>query len=274
MKKLITVADWVNDSLTCQEFTSALEGYLKDASIYNLRFISSTPSTIHTGYLIAQIVETEERLGRPQDTVVFQNTDPRLQGSESLDEAKGAEFLIVKLDSGVLICGPNAGNNYSAIKHKIAAAFHYPGLDKGTQFRSRDLYPRVCAHLMDEMEDDLDLEEIHSNEIPELRGWYVGHIDNYGNIKTNIPLGEIKGTYEYGDLVKITIAGMEKKAHFVPNLFGGISGELVIYPGSSGVVNNPFLEISVWRHFTEKDSSTGAQVFQNPKPGTEILLRL
>ncbi len=270
MKKLITIADWVDDDLTCQEFTSALEGFLKDATYYNLRFVSSTPSTIHCSFLISQVIETEERLGKPQETVVFQNTDPRLQGTEELEDAKGAEFLIIKLDSGALVCGPNAGYNFSLIKNRISTAFYYPGLDKGTQFRSRDLYPRVCAHLMDEMEDDLDLEEIHSSDIPELKKWFIGHIDNYGNIKTTIPAQEIKGKYEYDDFIKIKIGGIERKAHYVSNLFGGVSGELVIYPGSSGSMDNPYLEISVWRHFTEKDTSTGATMFQNPRPGTEI----
>ena len=38
---------------------------------------------------------------------------------------------------------------------------------------------------MDEMEDELELEEIPSNNILVLDDHYVGHIDNHGNIKNN-----------------------------------------------------------------------------------------
>ncbi len=59
MKKLIVVADWVDDSLTCQEVKSAVEGFLKNSAGANITFVSSTPSTIHTSYLIKQVVEIE-----------------------------------------------------------------------------------------------------------------------------------------------------------------------------------------------------------------------
>jgi len=56
----------------------------------------------------------------------------------------------------------------------------------------------------------------------------------------------------------------------VSNLFGGNVGELVIYPGSFGPKENPYLEITIWRHFTEKKSTTGLAEFNNPKIGEEI----
>lgn len=273
MKKLITVADWGNDSLNRQEFKSVVEAYLKDSTGANIGFISSTPSTIHTAFLISQIIETEERYGKAKDTVIFQNTDPRLQTEEGVEKAKGAEFVIIRLKSGIFVCGPNAGYNFSLIKDKIDEFFCYSGLDGGSQFRSRDLYARICAHLMDGMEDDLDLEERTTNSIPELEGYYVAHIDNHGNIKTTITYEELKGKYEYGETIVVEINGIKQRAAFSTNLFGTKKGTLVIYPGSSGKKDNPYLEISVWRHFTEKDISTGAQFFGNPRPGTEVKLQ-
>jgi len=272
MKKLITVSDWANDSLNCQEFRTVVEGYLKDTAGVNAGFVFSTPSTIHTSFLISQVVATEEEYGRPQETVIFQNTDPRLQADEAIEKAEGAEFLIARLKSGIFICGPNAGYAFSLVKSKIDELFHYENLNKESQFRSRDIYARVCAHLMDEMEDELDLEEGSMELLPELRGYFVGHIDSFGNIKTTIVQEELKGKYEYGDMINVKINGVEKKARFVDTMFSGKLGELVIYPGSSGIKNNPYLEISVWRHFTEKDISTGTHSFNNPRPGTEIHL--
>jgi len=273
MKKLIVVADWAHDTLTNQEVKTAVEGFAKDSSKVHISFVSTTPSTIHTTYVLHQLVKTEERYGKPSQVVFFQNTDPRLQATEGVQKAKGAEFIVIRLKSGIYLCGPNAGFDFSLIKPNIEYVYRYPGLDKGSQFRSRDLYSRVSAHLMDEMQDELDLEEQPSNCIPELRGFYIGHIDNYGNIKTTITHTDLKGITEVGESTEITINGIKKTVHYVSNLFGGSPGELVLYPGSSGDQQNPYLEISIWRHFTEKDISTGAHAFAMPRPGAEIKIK-
>ena len=274
MKKLIILSDWAHDSLTIQEVRSAVEGFLKDPIGVNISAVASTPSTIHTAFLKDQIVRTEEKYGRPLETVIFQNTDPRIQTKEGVEEAKGSDFIVVRLKSGIYICGPNAGYNFSIIRNKIDEVYVYAGLDRGSQFRSRDLYSRVCAHLMDTMEDELDLEETHINIIPELKGHYIGHIDNFGNIKTTLTVEDLKGKVEHGDEIEVTINTVKKKVLYVNNMFGAQPGKLVIYPGSSGQKDNPYLEISVWRHFTEEDTSTGVHAFNDAKPGMEIKLHL
>lgn len=273
MKKLIVLADWAGDSLTVQEFRSAAEGFLKNPEGARISFVSSSPSTLHTGYLLNQLVLTEERYGDPLETVIFQNTDPRIQAEEGVAEAKGAEFIILKLASGMYVCGPNAGYDFALIRPKVEKVFRYPGLDKGSQFRSRDLYSRVAAHLMDEMEDEMELEEEYNNIIPGLTDFRIGHIDNYGNIKTTITREDMKGKWEPEGIVEVTLNNITKKAKYVTNLFGGAPGELVIYPGSSGTKENPFMEISVWRHFTEKTPTTGLHEFNNPRPGQKIELK-
>jgi len=270
MKQLIVVADWALDSISCQEIKSAVNGFLQGQENLNISFVNVTPSTIHTGFVLNQIVEIEERLGRPMETVIFQNTDPRLESTTGVKEARGAEFIIIKLLSGIYICGPNAGYNFSFIKSKIDQIYLYPNFSSGTQFRSRDLYSRVCAHLIEEMEDKMELEETHTNTIPEIRGTYVGHIDNYGNIKTTQRHDYFVGKFELQDMITIEMNGITKKARYVSNLFGGNVGELVIYPGSFGPKENPYLEITIWRHFTEKKSTTGLAEFNNPKIGEEI----
>jgi len=272
MKKLTVVSDWVDDSLTCAEFSSAVLGFLSESKNAQITFVSSTPSTIHTSFLINQIVEVEERFGRPLETVIFQNTDPRLQSKTKVEKAQGAKFLVIRLKSGLYLCGPNAGYDFSMVKERIDEVFEYRDFDKGSQFRSRDLYSRVCAHLMEAMEDELDLEEVLVDVIPDLKGFYIGHIDNFGNIKTTITHEDLKGKLEYGEYIKIKIGKVIKKVRYVDNLFGGEVGELVIYPGSSGKKDNPYLEISVWRHFDEEKPTTGKDEFLNPKVGEKIEL--
>ncbi len=273
MKKLIVISDWANDSLTCQEFKSATEGYLQSNSGLNLSFIGATPSTIHTGFLISQAVETEERYGRPLETVIFQNTDPRIQTNSAVERSKGADFLVIRLTSGIYLCGPNAGYDFSFVRKKIDEVFFYPGLDQGSQFRSRDLYSRVCAHLVENLEDDLELEETHDGIIPGLTGYYIAHIDNYGNIKTTVTVENIKGKHELGETFLVKINQVTKTVKLVTNLFGGAPGELVIYPGSSGHKDNPYLEISVWRHFDEVKPTTGLHEFNFPRPGMVVEIK-
>ena len=83
---------------------------------------------------------------------------------------------------------------------------------------------------------------------------------------------DFKGKYEYGDTVSLKINQIVKKAKYVTNLFGDVPGELVIYPGSSGKKDNRFLEISIWRHFTEDKPTTGIDEFNSPKVGSVIEL--
>lgn len=272
MKKLIVVADWADDSLTCQEIRSTVTGFLNRPENPFIFFVSSNPSTIETGFLVNQVVETEERYGRPMETVIFINTDPRLQTEIGVEKSQGAPLIVVKLKSGIYLCGPNAGYCFSFIKNKIDQVFFSHNMDKGSQFRSRDIYSRVCARLMEKMENKMDLEKVSIDTVKTLTGFYIAHIDNYGNIKTTITEADLKGKYEWGDLVSIGINKIKKKVKYVSNLFGGVPGELVIYPGSSGDKNNPALEISIWRHFDEEDISTGAAIFSHPRPGAKIVL--
>src|SRR3989339_286870 len=272
MKKLIVVADLAFDALSRAEIKITVEGFLKNSNASNISFVGSTPSTIHTGFLVNQIVEDVERFGRSLETVIFQNTDPRLHSTLSIEKAEGAKPVIIKLKSGLHLLGPNSGYDFSMIKSKIEELYIYKGLNEKGQFHSRDLFSRLSAHLMDYMEDELELEEVETNIIPELDKFYIGHIDNFGNIKTTIVQEDFKGKYEYGDVVGLKINQTVKKAKFVPNLFGGIPGELVVYPGSSGKKDNRFLEISIWRHFTEGKPTTGIDEFNFPKIGSVIEL--
>lgn len=272
MKKLIILADWASDSLTCSEIKISVEGFLKDSQGVNISFVASTPATIHTSFLINQLVEDTERYGRPLETVIFQNTDPRLHSNASIEKAAGAKPVVARLKSGIYLLGPNAGYNFSMIKDRIDELYTYTGVNEKGQFHSRDLYSKISAYLMDYLEDDLDLEELGPDEIPQLKGYYIGHIDNYGNIKTTIVQEDFKGKYEYGNEVTIKINNNIKKAKYVSNLFGGVPGELVIYPGSSGKKDNRYLEISIWRHFTEDKPTTGIHEFNSPKVGSIIEL--
>lgn len=272
MKKLIIVADWASDSLTNQEVKTAIEGALSTSDNANISFISSFPSTINTSFIVNQIVSIEERFGKPKETILFENTDPRIQTKNSVKESEGADFVVIKLKSGMFLCGPNAGYDFTMIKPKIDKIYKYKDFDRGSQFRSRDLYSKACAKLMEGKVDELPLQEEKISIIPDLDASCIGHIDNYGNIKTTLKLSDFDTKFKFGDIIEIEINGIKKRVKFVDNLFGGVPGELVVYPGSSGDPDNPYIEVTIWRHFTEADRSTGREAFNNPHPGERILI--
>ncbi len=270
MKKLIVIADYGNDSLATQEIKSSVEGFVKDSKSINISFVSSRLSTINTAFLLSQLVLTENRYGQPQETVFFVNTDPRIQTKKKVPQAKGAKGVIIRLKSGIYIIGPNAGYCFSLIKEFIQEIYYYSGLEKGSQFRSRDNYPRIIAHLMDYMEDELDLEPTDPGIIPNLREKCILHIDNYNNIKTNYTHQDLKGKFSYGDEIKVTINKTTKKAKYVDNLFGAEPGVLVIYPGSSGHRDNPFVEITIRKTFDKNDLSASKDIFNNAQPEDKV----
>ncbi|KXK10529.1 MAG: S-adenosyl-l-methionine hydroxide adenosyltransferase [Microgenomates bacterium OLB23] len=276
MKRLIVVGDYCHDTLVCQELRSAVTGFLKDPTNLQMSFVHSYPSTIHTSFLLNQVVQTEERYGVPRELLIFVNTDPRIAGEVGVAKAEGAKGVILKLASGVTVIGPNAGFCFSFVKSKIETLYTYDGLEKGSQFRSRDLYPPVIAYLMDYLDNEMDLSEADRAVVPEYRGMHVAHVDNYGNIKTTIRHSDLKGKYEYGDVVEVVIGGKKEKATYVDNLFGGGVGNLVIYPGSSGEPDDVYLEISAWSHFADSKSGmkpkTGKDFFPGVTPGEPIAL--
>lgn len=267
MKKLIVLADWVEDSLTCAEFKIAVDGYLKEEGFSDISFVSVTSSTAHLSYILNQIVLDVEKFGKPLDTVIFANVDPRLN--------EVGKPLIVRLISGLSIIGPNSGQTFSLVLKKIDEVFSYSGvIEEKSQFNSRDLYARLCAHLMDYQEDELELDQFNKDQIESVSGFYVGHIDNFGNIKTTITQSDLKGKWEINEMVEINLNGISKQARYVDGLFSGRPDELVIYPGSSGAFNNQFIEISVWKKFSGNDNrKTGAFEFNNPKAGDLIILK-
>lgn len=266
MKDLTVIADWGKDDLSKKEFSSALLGELAQHIHPEIDFVASFHSSIHTAFLTQQVVQTEERLGKPDENVLFLNTDTREHTGEKIISAEGSLFVVAILYSKLIVCGPNAGYSLSLIKDKIQQLFVYKGIEKGSQFRSRDLFPKVIAQLLMEKQDDLGLDELELGSIPDLVGFFVGHVDNYGNIKTTIPSGVLKGKL-HGDLIKVTIGNITREAFYTHNLFGEMQGVLVIAPGSSGKENDRFLELSVRIGPNYKSAS---EHFNNPKPGTEI----
>ena len=273
MRRIICVSDWVQDELALEEFRTAVTGFAKNPRDVRFSSVASTSSTMHTGFLMAQLAYTQERLGIPNETLIFQNTDPRIPEQGSNTAAHGSHFVIAQLASGLLVCGPNAGYNFSFLKKSIVAAFTYTHFDTPTVLRSRDVFSRMAAHLADYMEQELELDELHIGTISdEPEGSYVLHVDPFHNIITSITQEQSLEKHQIGNYVRISLKNEVHEVRLVPHRFASVPGDLTLYPGSKGHLDNPYMEIGVW-HDTTQTHRSPPTPFEHARPGDELSLQ-
>lgn len=263
MKQLTVVSDWVDDGVYAAEFESAVSGFLLEMLLPRIIFVKTTGSSIHTGFILEQIIETKERLGRPLNTVIYLGTESKIS-NQSLS------FYVIKLHTGIVVCGLNLDYSFSFIKPKINEAFVYQLNTGKSNFMSRDIYSRVVAHLIESKEQELQLEEVHTNTIAELTGYYAGHIDIFGNIITTIRHEDFKGKYRAGDYVLCTVGEVTRKVVVVDDLWSLGEGILAIGPCSFGAVSNPYLAIA---SKSTEHSGSARYLFNQPTPGVSIYIK-
>ncbi|HLL60173.1 MAG TPA: hypothetical protein VK338_00490 [Candidatus Nitrosocosmicus sp.] len=258
MKKLIVIADWANDPVEKQTVRTTIEGYSKTPNEVHISNVPTLSSTIHTGYVLAQLVETEERYGRPLETVFCVDTNNVKETETQNGILDKAQLIIIRLSSGIYICGMNRLYNFSCIKDKIEEVYEY---NPPTIQDQHQLKMRICVHLLEAEQDNLDFTEITPIILP-LQEFYIGHIDTCGHLKTTITAENFKGKYEINDLVSLTINNKEYKARYVQTLLRGPEDEILIAPSSYGKRDNPYLEIGCNIN-TFKDVNVGDKIVIN-----------
>ncbi len=243
MKQLIVISDWVNDTLRNQEMRSTIMGFLRDNTSCQISFISSSPSSLHASYLINQVVTTEERYGKPLETVIFADlVSPNLSDKVEDKLSEVQQFFCVRLQSGIMILGVQRGCLFSLLAEKIARVFTYSFESKPKTFAARDLYAKIGAYFMDAMEDELELEEAPLHVISRFEGCFVGHIDISGVIKTTIKESQISAIYSLEEEIPVTIGSYTCLARYLNDEYSDFDGAL-LYPGSSGDPTDPFMEL-------------------------------
>lgn len=249
MKKLTAISDWARDPLFTEQVRISIDGFIKDPAFATIHFVPVSSSSIHIAYVLAHLVEIEERNGSPLESVIY-------LGSA---EKTPAEFIILRLISGMYICGINNQYNFSLIKHKIEEVYKY---DMDSSQSSHENQWRMCAHLLESMQDDLDLEEMASSIIPDLRGHYIGYIDNYGNIKTTMRHDFFKGRYELGDTISLRIGMQTHQMIYRDHIMQ--DDEFSLVPSEDTFLDNPFMNI------VNHNGRTPEELFHYPKPGMTI----
>lgn len=108
-----------------------------------------------------------------------------------------------------------------------------------SQFRSFDFLPRLAAWILEEKK--IPVEKYNLAEIAAI-GNCVWFIDNFGNIKTSL----LKKDYDvFGKEVSLKIENKAYKLNFYEHLKDLPNKEMGLTVGSSGIVNERFLEIII-----------------------------
>jgi S-adenosylmethionine hydrolase len=251
MKKLTVIADWAADQLLTNELRTVITGFTNHPDSNHIYFVPTNHTTIHGAYILSQLIEREERNGRPLESVFFMGTNK-----------SSSTFNVIRLFSGIYICGMNAELNFSMIKPKIEEIYEYKAEGNANK---NELYLRVAAHLVEAQEDALDLEEIPSSVIPEIEDAYVGHIDSFNNLKTTMKLSSLKGAYEIGDSISVTIHDKAQAARFVQTMREANENEMAITGSLIGDPNDPYLQIGM-----KSKKSSIHDIFGIVSPGDKI----
>jgi len=192
-------------------------------------------NTVEAGFALRQLACESPY---PDNTLFYVNVAPRRDDTSARSNNEGEDLVFLELENGVPVVSTCSGYTLSFVKDKIAEARSLDIPSYGSQFRSRDIFPKAVADLIDRKEEFL--EDKVNLDIPEPPEEAIGYIDGFGNIKTTIRQSEVD--FNNGDQLNLELDGENYSLAFSDGIFHVDEGELVFAPGSSGG-DNPFMEV-------------------------------
>jgi S-adenosylmethionine hydrolase len=101
---------------------------------------------------------------------------------------------------------------------------------EGSQFRSRDIFPKAFGKVMHGQFEELGVDITES--VPDLPQNVVCYTDGYGNMKTSIDSAILES--HMGRDVVLDINGRKRVAKITDGMFSVSDGQLCLAPGSAG----------------------------------------
>lgn len=250
------IADYGIGDPAFAEVIARLKKFVPEAEIVP----TSVPlfSTVATGFWIGQLSLYDP----PKGAVIYANTAPRNDDAAPRNNNEGEPLVYARLRSDVQIVSPFAEFCFSFVRDDISEFRRVLADNHGSQFRSRDIYPKVVAQIVRQDHSALG-PPLPTDSIPDIPLNRIAFIDGYGNMKTTIRQNEWRQSAS--GFTTVTINGITKQAAIAPGIFSVTPGSLVIAPGSSGG-KNPFLEIS-------KRAGSAAQVFDYPPVESTVIIQ-
>jgi hypothetical protein len=219
------IADYGQGDLAFSEVAQRMKSYLPDAE----PVLTPVPpfSTLAAGFCIAQLGLNEA----PAGTLIYHNVAPREDDRAARTANAGERLAFARLVTGVRVIGVNAGHSFSFIRGEAEELRWAAVSAKGSQFRSRDLFPQAAAAIALGHPGAL-AGKIGRSEIPSLPKNRIAYIDGYGNLKIT---HEQEGrNFPTGTPLQIRINGNQREAIAADGSFEVAVGQMAFAPGSSG----------------------------------------
>ena len=183
--------------------------------------------TYATGFVLGQLA-LNSTLGSKQK--FFVNTAPRKDDLTPRVNNAGEGFAYIKLYNGIELCVVNSGYSISFIKKAAEEIKLINCNTDGSQFRSRDIFPKAFAKIF--QGDYSELGEDIRDAVPDMPEKVICYTDGYGNMKVSIDPEIIR--QNMGAEVVLSINGRKRVAKITEGIFGVSDGQLCLAPGSSG----------------------------------------
>jgi S-adenosylmethionine hydrolase len=218
--------------LAFAEVTDRMHAVMRDCGVGDYKIdLTSVPAfdTYATGFALAQLA-LNSPLGK--DHVFYVNTAPRKDNKSARINNEGEGLVYVRLKNGVQIVAVNSGYSLSFVK-PFAEIIRVLKVDRaGSQFRSRDIFPRAIGAVLSGDDKILgnDAAKAVPDKVPENR---VVYTDGYGNLKTSVDPADLKSLK--GKLVYLKVGDADNVAVNVgTGIFDVPDGDFCFASGSSG----------------------------------------
>ncbi len=135
------IADYGQGDLAFAEVVQRIKNSLPDAE----PVLTPVPpfATIAAGFCIAQLGMNEA----PAGSLIYHNVAPLQDDEEARAGNAGERLAFARLPTGVRVIGVNAGYAYAFVRD-VAEEIRWAAVAaEGSQFRSRDLFPKAAASI-------------------------------------------------------------------------------------------------------------------------------
>ena len=220
------IADFGGGDLAFAEVAQRIKLYLPEATIIP----TSVPpfATLAAGFMVAQLGLNPA----PKGTLIFHNVAPRKDDLDKRRDNDGERLVFAELSGGTQVVGVHAGYALSFVRDAATRLAFVNCPARGSQFRSRDIFPQAFARAV-RGEPDALAGALAPGSIPDIPASRVAYIDGFGNIKTTLTYPLEQGLHE-GDTVTVTIGKRSRKAVLTGGSFSVPQGQLALSQGSSG----------------------------------------
>lgn len=259
------VQDYVSGGLEFGEITQQLHLHLDQPEHFYIH-TTSVPSldTVALGFATAQYALGEAKPGM----LIYGNAAPRRDKDGAQKDNVGEGIKYAKLDNGVEVVNVYSDFAFGFMKKHIVEFRDIDCPNSGSQFRSRDFFPRIVAQIANGNYSALT-KKLRVKDIPDIPNNVVAWTDGFGNIKTTMRKSDIKN-FKPGEKVQVILNNVNMLGVFSLGGFQVGRGVLAINAGSSGY-DDPFIELFLRvHHMSEK---TAAVRFDYPAGGTPFELK-